>query len=212
MTRIVRAMDISKAVRRTETDGKGQGLWLLYSAKSLEKDVWHAYVQQMEEEMGEPQELPGTYEKRPVLQAVQEGGYTFLLVGAEGEEQLYQWEKTWILLAEENQEEKLLPEELQNQLDLRQAQLEEKDRQIAYICEEYEKLRQIALKLQEDGRRMKEYIGIKRKKEIPAGKRIMKSFPAGILIFELIKFFRMNKRTVFHHSWYRWKGRSQNHP
>ena len=128
---------------------KDQGLW------------------QMEEEMGEPQELPGTYEKRPVLQAVQEGGYTFLLVGAEGEEQLYQWEKTWILLAEENQEEKLLPEELQNQLDLRQAQLEEKDRQIAYIREEYEKLRQIALKLQEDGRRMKEYIGIKRKKEYP---------------------------------------------
>ena len=78
-----------------------------------------------------------------------------------------QWEKTWILLAEENQEEKLLPEELQNQLDLRQAQLEEKDRQIAYIREEYEKLRQIALKLQEDGRRMKEYIGIKRKKEYP---------------------------------------------
>ena len=146
---------------------KDQGLWLLYSAKEPEKDVWHAYVQQMEEEMGEPQELPGMYEKRPVLQAVQEGGYTFLLVGAEGEEQLYQWEKTWILLAEENQEEKLLPEELQNQLDLRQAQLEEKDRQIAYIREEYEKLRQIALKLQEDGRRMKEYIGIKRKKEYP---------------------------------------------
>lgn len=146
---------------------KDQGLWLLYSAKEPEKDVWHAYVQQMEEEMGEPQELPGTYEKRPVLQAVQEGGYTFLLVGAEGEEQLYQWEKTWILLAEENQEEKLLPEELQNQLDLRQAQLEEKDRQIAYIREEYEKLRQIALKLQEDGRRMKEYIGIKRKKKYP---------------------------------------------
>ena len=69
---------------------KDQGLWLLYSAKEPEKDVWHAYVQQMEEEMGEPQELPGTYEKRPVLQAVQEGGYTFLLVGAEGEEQLYQ--------------------------------------------------------------------------------------------------------------------------
>ena len=68
---------------------------------------------------------------------------------------------------EENQEEKLLPGELQNQLDLRQAQLEEKDRQIAYIREEYEKLRQIALKLQEDGRRMKEYIGIKRKKEYP---------------------------------------------
>ena len=45
--------------------------------------------------------------------------------------------------------------------------LEEKDRQIAYIREEYEKLRQIALKLQEDGRRMKEYIGIKRKKEYP---------------------------------------------
>lgn len=146
---------------------KDQGLWLLYSAKEPEKDVWHAYVQQMEEEMGEPQELPGTYEKRPVLQAVQEGGYTFLLVGAEGEEQLYQWEKTWILLTEENQEEKLLPGELQNQLDLRQAQLEEKDRQIAYIREEYEKLRQIALKLQEDGRRMKEYIGIKRKKEYP---------------------------------------------
>ena len=80
---------------------------------------------------------------------------------------MYQWEKTWILLAEENQEEKLLPGELQNQLDLRQAQLEEKDRQIAYIREEYEKLRQIALKLQEDGRRMKEYIGIKRKKEYP---------------------------------------------
>lgn len=52
---------------------KDQGLWLLYSAKEPEKDVWHAYVQQMEEEMGEPQELPGTYEKRPVLQAVQEG-------------------------------------------------------------------------------------------------------------------------------------------
>ena len=188
---------------------KDQGLWLLYSAKEPEKDVWHAYVQQMEEEMGEPQELPGTYEKRPVLQAVQEGGYTFLLVGAEGEEQLYQWEKTWILLAEENQEEKLLPEELQNQLDLRQAQLEEKDRQIAYIREEYEKLRQIALKLQEDGRRMKEYIGIKRK---PAGKRIMKSFPAGILIFRVNKVFSHEQRTVFHHSWYRWKGRSQNHP
>ena len=138
-----------------------------YGLAEPEKDVWHAYVQQMEEEMGEPQELPGTYEKRPVLQAVQEGGYTFLLVGAEGEEQLYQWEKTWILLTEENQEEKLLPGELQNQLDLRQAQLEEKDRQIAYIREEYEKLRQIALKLQEDGRRMKEYIGIKRKKEYP---------------------------------------------
>ena len=102
-----------------------------------------------------------------MLQAVQEGGYTFLLVGAEGEEQLYQWEKTWILLAEENQEEKLLPGKLQDQLDLRQEQLEEKDRQIAYIREEYEKLRQIALKLQEDGRRMKEYIGIKRKKEYP---------------------------------------------
>ena len=68
---------------------------------------------------------------------------------------------------EENQEEKLLPEELQNQLDLRQAQLEEKDRQIAYIREEYEKLRQIAQKLQEDGRGMKEYIGKKKKKEYP---------------------------------------------
>ena len=139
---------------------KEQELWLLYSAKDPDQPHWHAYAQQMEEEMGEPQELPGTYEKRPVLEVVQEGGYTFLLMGAEGEEQLYQWEKTWTLLVKEKQEEKLLSGELQDQL-------EEKDRQIAYIREEYEKLRQIALKLQEDGRRMKEYIGIKRKKEYP---------------------------------------------
>ena len=146
---------------------KDQGLWLLYSAKEPEKDVWHAYVQQMEEEMGEPLELPGTYEKRPVLEVFQEGDHTFLLVGAEGEEQLSRWEKTWILLAEEQREDKLLLGELREQLELRQAQLEEKDRQIAYIRKEYENLRQIALKLQEDGRRMKEYIGIKRKKEYP---------------------------------------------
>ena len=146
---------------------KEQELWLLYSAKDPDQPHWHAYAQQMEEEMGEPLELPGTYEKRPVLEVFQEGDHTFLLVGAEGEEQLYQWEKTWILLVKEKQEEKLLSGELQNQLDLSQAQLEEKDRQIAYIREEYEKLRQIALKLQEDGRRMKEYIGIKRKKEYP---------------------------------------------
>lgn len=71
------------------------------------------------------------------------------------------------MLKEKHEEEELLSGKLQDQLDLRQEQLEEKDRQIAYICEEYEKLRQIALKLQEDGRRMKEYIGIKRKKEYP---------------------------------------------
>lgn len=146
---------------------KGQELWLLYSAKDPDQPHWHAYVQQMEEERGEPLELPGTYDKRPVLEVFQEGGHTFLLVGAEGEEQLYQWEKTWILLKEKHEEEELLSGKLQDQLDLRQEQLEEKDRQIAYICEEYEKLRQIALKLQEDGRRMKEYIGIKRKKEYP---------------------------------------------
>ena len=146
---------------------KEQELWLLYSAKDPDQPHWHAYAQQMEEEMGEPLELPGTYEKRPVLEVFQEGDHTFLLVGAEGEEQLYRWEKTWILLAEEQREDKLLLGELREQLELRQAQLEEKDRQIAYIREEYEKLRQIALKLQEDGRRMKEYIGIKRKKEYP---------------------------------------------
>ena len=146
---------------------KEQELWLLYSAKDPDQPHWHAYAQQMEEEMGEPLELPGTYEKRPVLEVFQEGDHTFLLVGAEGEEQLYRWEKTWILLAEEQREDKLLLGELREQLELRQAQLEEKDRQITYIREEYEKLRQIALKLQEDGRRMKEYIGIKRKKEYP---------------------------------------------
>ena len=146
---------------------KDQGLWLLYSAKEPEKDVWHAYVQQMEEEMGEPQELPGTYEKRPVLEVVQEGGYTFLLMGAEGEESLYRWEDTWRLLTEKKQEDELLLGELKEQLERKQMQLEEKERQITYAREEYENLRQIALKLQEDGRRMKEYIGIKRKKEYP---------------------------------------------
>ena len=75
--------------------------------------------------------------------------------------------RSWILLKEKHEEEELLSGKLQDQLDLRQEQLEEKDRQIAYIREEYEKLRQIALKLQEDGRRMKEYIGIKRKKKYP---------------------------------------------
>ena len=146
---------------------KGQELWLLYSAREPEKELWHAYAQQMEEELGEPLELPGIYEKRPVLEVFQEGEHTFLLVGAEGEEQLYRWEKTWILLKERFAEEELLSGKLREQLELREAQLEEKDRQIAYIREEYENLRQIALKLQEDGRRMKEYIGIKRKKESP---------------------------------------------
>ena len=143
---------------------KGQELWLLYSAKEPEKELWHAYAQQMEEELGEPLELPGTYEKRPVLEVFQENGHTFLLVGAEGKEQLYQWETTWILLAEKHEEEELLSGKLREQLELREAQLEEKDQQIAYIREEYENLRQIALKLQEDGRQMKEYIGLKRKK------------------------------------------------
>ena len=146
---------------------KGQELWLLYSAKEPEKELWHAYAQQMEETTGEPLELPGAYEKRPVLEVFQEGEHTFLLMGAEGEEQLYQWETTWILLNEKHEEEELLSGKLREQLELREAQLEEKDRQIAYIREEYENLRQIALKLQEDGRRMKEYIGIKRKKESP---------------------------------------------
>ena len=190
---------------------KGQELWLLYSAKDPDQPHWHAYVQQMEEEMREPLELPGIYDKRPVLEVFQEGGHTFLLVGAEGEEQLYQWEKTWILLKEKHEEEELLSGKLQDQLDLRQAQLEEKDRQIAYICEEYEKLRQIALKLQEDGRRMKEYIGIKRKKNTRR-KADHESFPAGILMFRVNKVFSRGQRTVSHHSWYRWKGRSQNHP
>lgn len=143
---------------------KGRELWLLYSAKEPEKELWHAYAQQMEEELGEPLELPGTYEKRPVLEVFREGEHTFILVGAEGEEQLYRWEKTWTLLKERFAEEELLPGKLREQLELREAQLEEKDRQIAYIREEYENLRQIALKLQEDGRKMKEYIGLKRKK------------------------------------------------
>lgn len=143
---------------------KGRELWLLYSAKEPEKELWHAYAQQMEEELGEPLELPGTYEKRPVLEVFQEGEHTFLLVGAEGKEQLYRWEKMWILLKERLAAEELLSGKLREQLDMRQAQLEEKDRQIAYIREEYENLRQIALKLQEDGRKMKEYIGLKRKK------------------------------------------------
>ena len=143
---------------------KEQGLWLLYSAKDPDQPHWHAYVQQMEEELGEPLELPGTYEKRPVLEVFREGEHTFILVGAEGEEQLYRWEKTWILLKERFAEEELLSGKLREQLELREAQLEEKERQIAYIREEYENLRQIALKLQEDGRKMKEYIGLKRKK------------------------------------------------
>lgn len=139
---------------------KDQELWILYSAKEPDQSYWQVYVQKLEEEMGEPIPLPQTFEKRPAVERLQTDVQLFVILTGE-DRTVYEWSHaSWIPW----RPEKAISEEWVQKEQYLQKQMEEKDRQIAYIQNEYEDLRQIAMKLQEDGRRMKTYIEETQKK------------------------------------------------
>lgn len=130
-------------------------LWIFYTGKEPADSRFHGYMQKLEAEEGEVRELPETYSFRPVLQPVQLGSSQVLVYGAKGEEKIYRWEGEKLILwkAEDSSvyEEKI--QELEGQM----------------ICakEQYEQLRQITMRLQEDGRRMRDYIRDRKKDHRP---------------------------------------------
>ena len=98
-------------------------------------------MQKLEPVEEEVSELPGGFPVRPVLEPVSAGTRKLLIYGKQGEEMICQWENGTVTVMEEE--------------DGRVRELEE---QLNYAQNQYEELRQITLRLQEDGRRMRDYI------------------------------------------------------
>lgn len=130
-------------LRLVNREGK---LWLFYTAKEPTEPVWKGYLCQPEEE-GDARELPGTYARRPVLEIHRLGVWWILEMGLPGDCSYFIWK--------ENGE--MIPAREQTVREERK-KIKEQEQQIAYISEQYEQLRKITMELQEDGRRMMDYI------------------------------------------------------
>lgn len=130
-------------LRLVNREGK---LWLFYTAKEPTEPVWKGYLCQPEEE-GDARELPGTYARRPVLEIHRLGVWWILEMGLPGDSSYFIWK--------ENGE--MIPAREQAVREERK-KIKEQEQQIAYISEQYEQLRKITMELQEDGRRMMDYI------------------------------------------------------
>lgn len=112
-------------------------------------------MQKLEAEEGEVRELPETYSSRPVLQPVQLGSGQVLVYGAKGEEKIYRWEGEKLILWKEEDSSGY------------EEKIRELEEQIICAKEQYEQLRQITMRLQEDGRRMRDYIRDRKKDHRP---------------------------------------------
>ncbi len=121
-------------------------LWLFYTAKEPAEAVWKGYLCQPEEEE-DARELPGAYDKRPVLEIHRLGVWWVLEMGLSGSLLYFIWEENGKIVPVREQ---AVREE--------QKKIKEQEQQIAYISEQYEQLRKITIELQEDGRRMMDYI------------------------------------------------------
>lgn len=121
-------------------------LWLFYTGKEPAESVWKGYLRQPEAEE-DAYELPGTFSKRPVLEIHRLGAWWVLEFGLPENMTYFIWK--------ENQ--KFIPAREQLGKEERE-KIKEQEQQIAYISEQYEQLRKITMELQEDGRRMMEYI------------------------------------------------------
>ena len=130
-------------LRLVNREGK---LWLFYTAKEPTEPVWKGYLCQPEEE-GDARELPGTYARRPSLEIHRMGVWWILEMGLPGDGSYFIWK--------ENGE--MIPAREQAVREERK-KIKEQEQQIAYISEQYEQLRKITMELQEDGRRMMDYI------------------------------------------------------
>lgn len=121
-------------------------LWLFYTAKEPTEPVWKGYLCHPEEE-GDARELPGTYARRPVLEIHRLGVWWILEMGLPGDSSCFIWKENGEMIPAREQ---AVREE--------QKKIKEQEQQIAYISEQYEQLRKITIELQEDGRRMMDYI------------------------------------------------------
>ena len=119
----------------------GEELWLFYTGKDPGDAKFHGYMQKLEPVEEEVRELFGSFSMRPVLEPVAAGTRQILVYGKQGEETICRWENGTATVVEE---EDGRVRELEDQLD--------------YAQNQYEELRQITLRLQEDGRRMRDYI------------------------------------------------------
>lgn len=139
------AMNASQygGLRLVNREGK---LWLFYTAKEPAESVWKGYLFQPEEEEA-ARELPGVYDKRPVLEIHRLGVWWILEMGLPGKFSYFIWEENGKIVSAREQ---AVREE--------QKKIKEQEQQIAYISEQYERLRKITIELQEDGRRMMDYI------------------------------------------------------
>ncbi|MBR5508704.1 MAG: hypothetical protein IKV59_01475 [Lachnospiraceae bacterium] len=120
-------------------------LYLFYSALDPVSQNWQAYVQCLEEIQTEAERIPGTWNRRPRIQVYLLNGQCLLDVGIHGMHQIHIWDEQFSLYEEQITEpvKKLL---------------QEKEAQLQYVSRQYEELRKIAIELQEDGKKMREYI------------------------------------------------------
>ena len=119
----------------------GEELWLFYTGKDPGDAKFHGYMQKLEPVEEEVCELFGAFSMRPVLEPVTAGTRQILVYGKQGEETICRWKNGTATVVEEE--------------DGRVRELED---QLNYAQNQYEELRQITLRLQEDGRRMRDYI------------------------------------------------------
>ncbi len=130
-------------LRLVNREGK---LWLFYTAKEPTEPVWKGYLCQPEEE-GDARELPGTYARRPVLEVHRLGIWWLLEMGLPGDSSYFIWKENGEMIPAREQA-----------VRKEQEKIKEQEQQIVYISEQYEQLRKITMELQEDGRRMMDYI------------------------------------------------------
>lgn len=124
---------------------RDEQLYLFYSAMEPVSQKWQLYVQRLEEMQEEPVRIPGTWDVRPFVKTYMIGERWLLEIGNAGRRELRCWEDSFPVY------EELLTETYQKLL-------EDKNAQIQYISSQYENLRKIAVELQEDGKKMREYI------------------------------------------------------
>lgn len=124
---------------------RNEQLYLFYSALEPVSQKWQAYMQRLEESQEEPVRIPGMWEKRPIIEPSVIGDQWILKIGVPGRKELRCWEEGFPVYEEKitGHYRKLLAD---------------KDTQIQYISHQYEELRKIAVELQEDGKKMREYI------------------------------------------------------
>ena len=124
---------------------------------------------------------PETYSSRPVLQPVQLGSGQVLVYGAKGEEKIYRWEGEKLILWKEEDSSGY------------EEKIRELEEQIICAKEQYEQLRQITMRLQEE---RQTYAGLYQgqKKRPPSIK------DSGLLHFFNILFLR-EPQNVSHLCW-----------